>query len=134
MLDLLPIIYPRFYIAHDASENELVLLNSGAPEIQGVLITDKTQCEAFVNHYHLFENIGKQNYENVVAIGHAIAKNLHNALTQAFPTKTFIVYLEVSLKDSVMLRFHQIWENEQPYFDTSQPYEGVEIFTVGTRQ
>ena len=130
IFDLMPVIYPKFYTVHNAFKNELVFLDDGEPKVPKVDTADKTQCEAFINHYHLFDKVGKRNYKKVVEIGMAIANNLRDSLLRAFPNKFFVVYLEVNVNDSVMLRFHQIWEDEPPYFDTTQAYDDVEIFEI----
>jgi len=131
MIDLMPIIYPKFYTCHDASKNELVFLDIGESKILNIDVLDKTQCEALVNHYHLFEKMGERNYEKIIEIGRAIANNLYDSLLRSFPSKLFVIYLEVSTKNSTILRFHQIWEGELPYFDMTQIYDDVEIFEIG---
>jgi len=129
LLRLMPVIYPQFYVIHDVLKNELILLKLGnAESIEGHV--DKTQFEAFCNHFHLFDNIGEENYANVVCIGKSIANNLLAALSQSFPDKEFVVYLEVSMTDSVTVRFHQSWKDEPLYFDMTQEYEGVKIFEL----
>ena len=129
---LMPIVYPSFYTLLDIARNELVFLETEDGKICELNISDKTQCEAVSNHYHLFEKVGKNNCGRVVEIGKSIANNLLHSLAQSFPAKNFIVYLEVNAKDSVIIRFHQIWENEPPYFDMTQNYNDVEIFEFKT--
>ncbi|MPN04563.1 hypothetical protein SDC9_151804 [bioreactor metagenome] len=59
----------------------------------------------------------------------SIAKNLLQTLTQTFPDKKFIVYLQINNNDSI-IRFHQIWNEEPLYFDVKQlrNKDGTEIF------
>ncbi len=130
MLNLMPIVYPQFYTLHDTAKNELVFLKTGETEAGELNVTGKTQCEAVNNHFHLFEKVGEKNYESVVEIGKNIANNLFISLTQSFPNKSFVVYLEVNVKDSVIIRFHQKWEDEPPYFDMTQGYKDVKIFEL----
>lgn len=140
---LMPIIYPSFYICLLPSSEELVFLRSDGgleshanePEttIEGVLGGDKTACEAFANHVHLFEKVGEAGRQSCVHIGKCIARNLLRALAVSFPTKRFIVYLEVNVKDSTIVRFHQMWDDEPPYIDVTQPFEnGCELYAFST--
>ena len=67
-------------------------------------------------------------------IGRAVANNLLHALGLEFPDKKFIVFLEVNVKDSTIVRFHQQWDDELPYFDLNQTYqEGVELYEFRSR-
>ncbi len=116
--NLLPIIYPNFYVAKDEDSNELVFWDFGEHHILNkAKIADKTQCEAFVNHIHLFNKVGFKNKNSVIKIGVNIAKNLLKSLISIFPDKKFVVFLEVNVNDSTIIRFHQIWENEPLYID-----------------
>lgn len=138
--ELMPILYPKFYTVFNYQQKELVFLDVGVRHLPDRMIKetetmivdfigeDKTKCEATENHFHLFEKIGEANKAQAVEIGKSIAANLLNALTQSFPNKNFVVYLEVNVKDSVIIRFHQRWENEPPYFDMAYSYKDVELF------
>jgi len=129
-LNLMLIIYPKFYTAYDTSKNELVFLKTNEPELHAITVTDKTQCEAVSNHFHIFDKVGQKNYDYAIDAGKTIANNLLNSLTQTFPSKKFVVYLEVNVKDSVTIRFHQVWDNEPPYFDMTQNYGDITIFEL----
>lgn len=135
--NIIPIIYPRFNIVRNNKSEELILLNTkgeyninedAADEDKELASSccdiwhDNTQCEAVQNHFHLFDKVGMKNANVVIGIGTAIAKNLLNELVKQFPTRKFVVYLEVNPVDSVIIRFHQVWDNEPPYFDLSQKY------------
>lgn len=128
--NLLPIIYPDFYVAKDTDSNELVFWDFGEHHILNkTKIADKTQCEAVENHVHLFEKVGIKNKNGVIKIGVSIAKNLLKTLIGVFPDKKFIVYLEVNVNDSTIIRFHQIWENEPLYIDVKAfKDKNVELF------
>ena len=135
---LMPIIYPSFYTVFNNSLDELVFLDDGdrlsfytneAGIAIGNFIDDKTRCEAINNHFHLFDKVGAEKRDIAFQIGREIAQNLLNSLIAAFPTKKFVVYLELNTKDSTIIRFHQIWDNEPPYFDVKQTYqEDLELF------
>jgi hypothetical protein len=86
-----------------------------------------------MNHFHLFENVGEAGRTTALELGKAIAQNLLSALTNAFPKKHFIVYLELNVRDSTIVRFHQVWEDEPPYIDVTQAFDdGSEIYDFST--
>lgn len=122
---LLPVLDPVFYTRMDSAQHEFVLLDTGTPD-PGVIphpVTDKTQFEAFENHVHIFDRrIRKEDYDKARRIGTAIAENLYHRLTARFPEKAFMVYLTINAQGAIV-RFHQIWENEPPYFDETAQYD-----------
>jgi hypothetical protein len=127
---LLPILYPSFYSLCTAKNEELIFLDNGdrlssrvdknGGVVADFISEDKTQCEATNNHFHLFDRVGEKGCPDAIQVGTAIAKNLLRNLLQVYPSKKFVVYLEVNEKDSTIVRFHQIWDNEPPYLDISQ--------------
>lgn len=38
-----------------------------------------------------------------------------NCLKWNYPEKQFMVYVSLRMYDSMIIRFHQKWENEEPY-------------------
>ena len=121
LLGLLPIVYPSFYCRRDSLENELIFLNLGQEvKDKPIIVSDKTQYEAFENHFHLFGRVNKENRASAKDLGIAISKNLAKELKRTFPNKSFIVFLTIDWKDSTIIRFHQMWENESPYFDAKK--------------
>ena len=105
-----------FKTISDEKGNEYVLLS--ASELDSIQsIEDKTAFEAVENHVHLLENIKKEEFESLIPV----AKNLGQALTShlkiQFPNKKFYIYVSLHLYDSMIVRFHQKWENEEPYCD-----------------
>ncbi|MDR1390583.1 MAG: hypothetical protein LBJ31_11500 [Treponema sp.] len=138
LANILPIIYPQFYISTDLDGNELVFLDIGLPKdditnkkFDKTAQFDKTAYESFENHFHLFGKINKKDEEVAIKIGKTISQNLLNALQMNFPDKIFIVYLTVNIKDSTIIRFHQEWNNEPPYFD-SKAFSDEYIFEFKT--
>jgi hypothetical protein len=127
LLKILPILFPVFYTLKDKEDNEFVFLNVGEKlkDVSNRKI-DRTQCEAIENHFHLFNKINAYNKGDVIEIGNAISKNLLNCLNINFPQKKFIVFLEVNMKYSTVIRFHQLWNDESPYFDIHQ-YQNAEM-------
>lgn len=127
--ELLPILYPEFFVVTDDDNNELVFLKTGDMcDFSLHRVADKTQCEAVMNHFHIFGHISENNYDLLEEAGKKIASNLLKSLNQTFPQKKFIVYLEVNTRDSTIIRFHQVWKNEFPYIDTSTIYKNTKIF------
>ena len=106
----------EFKTIHDEFGNEYVLFkNSCMDSIHG--ITDKTEFEAVENHVHLLDNINANEFEKLTKIAPDICGLLLNSLQCTFPDKHFAVYVTVHLHDSMIIRFHQKWENEDYYFD-----------------
>lgn len=114
---LLPIIYPQFSTAVDMTGNELVFLKPTAISSDCINIVDKTECEAFENHVHLFDKISKSHRDVAKNICSQLATNLWNTLKRTYPDKLFVVYLVWDPEHSVTIRFHQKWPNEKPYYD-----------------
>lgn len=115
---LLPVLFPQFYEVRDAAGNEFVLLRSGGDEPEGLPreVKDRTQFEAFENHVHLWGRVRKGEQETARRIGLAIARNLSETLKRRYPSKAFVVYLDLSFSDSTIVRFHQLWPGEPPYY------------------
>ena len=131
--NLLTIIYPEFYLVKDMSGNEFVLLKTDTIEdFKQITVTDKTQTEAFLKFIHLFDRVSKNDCCKLEAVGKKIAQNLFERLKSSFPQKKFVVYLEINPKDSTIIRFHQIWEDEYMFIDSSAKYENTVIFEYRT--
>ena len=131
--NLLTIIYPEFYLVKDMSGNEFVLLKTDTIEdFKQITVTDKTQTEAFLKHIHLVDRVSKNDCCKLEAVGKKIAQNLFERLKSSFPQKKFVVYLEINPKDSTIIRFHQIWEDEYMFIDSSAKYENTVIFEYRT--
>jgi len=136
---LLPVIYPSFYTLTPHSSEELVFLSENgivdsseteteATEISGWTV-DNTMREATGNHFHLFDKVGIAGRSMALDIGTAIAQNLLCKLARAFPEKKFIVYLTMNIEGATIVRFHQVWADEPPYYDATQPFDdGTELY------
>ncbi len=100
----------------DEKGNEYVLfLESQLTSAEN--IQDRTQFEAIENHVHLLNNVKKEDFSQCVQTGKILAQSVRNSLCFHYPRKQFIVYVSLRLNDSMILRFHQKWENEEPYYD-----------------
>lgn len=63
-------------------------------------------------------NFCKINYENLI-----------ENLKTSFPNKHFYVYLDCDFNDHIIVRFHQLWENEEPYYDVKD-FPNIEVFKI----
>ena len=84
------------------------------------LVKDKTQLEGYENHFHLFGKIRKRYQKKVEVVTNLILQNLIKELRQNFPNKKFRVYLDCDFSDHVIIRFHQYWEDEHPYYNPDE--------------
>lgn len=108
----------------DEFGNEYVLYkSSNITEIKD--IEDKTAFEAIENHVHIFDNITQKQKESVIDFSKRIGKILLDNLTHKFPHKHFVVF--VTINTSVIIRFHQKWDNEPWYYMIDESYEGTEL-------
>lgn len=106
----------NFKTISDEKGNEYVLLASN-PLDSIQRIKDKTAFEAVENHVHLLDHLKKQEFEALIPIAETLCKTLAHRLSKQYPNKKFLVYSSLTLKDSFILRFHQKWENEEPYYN-----------------
>ena len=109
-----------FYTRRDPSGAEFVLLAGEDTPETGPLPRapeDRTQYEAVLNHCHLFPGpLRPRKLAEARRAGLAAALSLRDSLARAFPGKRFAVFLTVSPED-VILRFHQLWPEEPPYYE-----------------
>ena len=129
LVNLLPVIYPIFCTVKDPAGNEFVRLDEGSiPQDPENVVRDRTQYEAVWNHVHLAEGRIKNNREQLKIWGTAVAENLVKTLRETYPEKRFLVFLTIN-NEGMILRFHQKWKGEPPYYDLSRKYEDdSEIF------
>lgn len=107
-----------FRTIHDNLGNELVIQkNSSADIFDGTVIEDKTAFEALDSHFHLVDNVKRYDRQALIELGEKTGRLLLDRLSFSFPDKHFIVF--VTITDSMIIRFHQKWENE-PYYYSSE--------------
>lgn len=105
-----------FKTMEDDGGNEYVLLaQNPIDHIQG--ITDRTAFEARENHVHLLNRVNGDDISACISIGKSLGRALLNSLQAAYPRKEFVVFVSVRKKDSLIIRFHQKWAGEPPYYD-----------------
>ncbi|MBE6756388.1 MAG: hypothetical protein E7555_08025 [Ruminococcaceae bacterium] len=112
-----------FRTIEDNSGNEYVVYCSSTVTPESLKdISDRTEFEALENHVHLLDKITKKEFENAEEISDILGKSLLNCLRAKYPDKHFFVYVSVDLKDSMIIRFHQEWENEEPYYNAEDDF------------
>ena len=106
-----------FKTVTDENGNEYALYaDSGINEIN-FEIEDKTQFEALENHIHLVDNVKKSDFCELIEIGKILGETQLNALKSKYPDKEFCVFVTVDIGESMIIRFHQVWENEPVYYN-----------------
>lgn len=115
-----------FYTRRDPSGAEFVLLDTDdAPDSSPLsrTVEDRTGYEALLNHVHLFSDpIPPEGIAEAREMALAAAQKLRNTLGRTFPGKRFAVFLTLNSEDGI-LRFHQLWPGEVPYYQVSGTVE-----------
>ena len=113
IIKLQDILFPKFYTARDSEDNEYVFLKTNDQMTEFVnKVSDKTQLEAFENHVHVCGKVKKRDRQIAYTTAKLITNNLMDKLKMEFPDKKFYVYLDCDFKEHIIIRFHQLWENE----------------------
>ncbi len=106
----------KYKIIRDEHDTEYVVFeNSSLDYVQN--INDKTEFEAVETHQHLLDNIRKKEFTRLFPIAEALGKSVLCCLKQTFPNKNFVVFVSLGIHESFIIRFHQKWANEKPYYD-----------------
>lgn len=79
------------------------------------LVDDKTEFESSENHIHLLNNVKRHEFDALIPVAQNLGKLLLGNLKYYYPSKQFMVFVSLKLNDSMIIRFHQVWENEEPY-------------------
>ena len=80
-------------------------------------VEKKVGYEALANHFHLYVGkIRKKDYAFIKNTSINIANFLLYALNSHFPEKKFIVFTEINFNEGIVIRFHQQWDDEKPYY------------------
>ena len=113
-----------FCTRRDPSGAEFVLLDTGDDLLPpSRAVEDRTGYEAVWNHVHLFSGpLPPEELAKVRTLALAAAQDLRHALEQTFPDKRFAVFLTLNPEDGI-LRFHQLWPGEVPYYQVSGTVE-----------
>ena len=109
-------------IITDKNGNDFVVLSDDYGDLN-YEIHDKTEFEAVNNHIHILDHISGAELEEIKEIAMELCKWIQFTLQAKYPDKQFYVYATASKQDSFILRFHQQWENECPYYSPDIDYE-----------
>ena len=124
-------IFPVFYTVRDLKNNEYVFLQTEERKTNYLgTVTDKTQLEAYENHIHLFGKLKKRYRNHAVSVAKLIMENIIRELKIGFPDKKFHVYLDCDFSDHVIIRFHQHWDDEHPYYDVKE-FSTITEYIIG---
>ena len=105
----------------DEFHNEYIIFQNSPIDII-TNVQDKTAFEAVENHVHLFDNIKRRDFKQLVDVGNSLGKALLYSLQATFPQKSFVVYVSICIKDSMIIRFHQKWMDESYYYTDIDSY------------
>ena len=89
-------------------------------------IEDKTAFEAVENHVHLLDRVKLKEYKKL----EKIAPTLLASLKYQYPSRSFSAYVTITLHDSMILRFHQNWDGEPPYYDENTRDTQTSLFAA----
>ena len=105
-----------FKILKDKDNNEYVVFSNSPIDELGK-VEDKTEFEAIENHVHILDNIKENEFDELLLIANDLGHIFHQVLKNNFPDKFFYVYISLTLYDSMIIRFHQKWGGEVPYYN-----------------
>ena len=109
--------YERIFGAYDT---DLVVLRENDIDEITFVIDDKTEFEADYNHVCVAEEIDERDFAVLARYLPKIGEALLKCLEHDFPDKKFVVFALIRLHDKAVIRFHQLFEGEKPYYDRSQ--------------
>ena len=93
-------------------------------------IEDKTAFEAVENHVHLLDRVKLKEYKKLEKIAPTLCTTLLASLKYQYPSRSFSAYVTITLHDSMILRFHQNWDGEPPYYDENMQYPQTSLFAA----
>lgn len=111
----------KFKLIKDERGNEYIL-NSDNPLNSVGLIEDKTAFEASENHTHIIEKVRTADFEAACSVGQALGELLFHSLKREYRDKEIVVFVSVTVGDSLIIRFHQKWAGEPYYYDVNADY------------
>ena len=95
--------------------------NSDLPVINESCISlGHTAYESFSNHFHLYAGkIRRSEYQTLRKISISTGQNVYEKLLLTYPNCRFRLYVEINVNEGIVLRFHQIWPGELPFYSDS---------------
>ena len=121
----------RFRSIYDGAGNEYVVYaHDRTFEGGGVKtskpIEDRTGFEAVHNHEHFGPIVrDDDDVELLKPIVETLADMMLLKLKASYPQKDFCVYISLKKYDNLIIRFHQVWAGELPYYEMPWTEEGV---------
>ena len=109
--------YERIAGAYDA---DLVVLKENDIDEITYWIDDKTEFEGSYNHVCAAEQVNESDFESLSRSLPKIGEALLKCLEHDFPGKKFDVFVLIRLHDKAVIRFHQQFDGEAPYYDRNQ--------------
>ena len=79
---------------------------------------DRTGREALQNHIHIIDKPKKCDFDSLCRSGEKLGKMMLAKLKYDFPDKKFCVFVTIQTDETMIIRFHQQWEGEKPYYDS----------------
>ena len=113
-------------IVTDKSSKDFVLLSGSHGELD-YEVQDKTEFEAVNNHVHILDKLSPSELDGLREIAPVLCRCIQYTLQAKYPGRQFYVYATASVNDSFILRFHQSWDDEPPYYSPELPY-GDDLF------
>ena len=119
----------QYKTIHDEKGNEYVLFADN-PVNSVEYVQDHTAFEAVQNHVHLICKVQKNEFQRSAEIAKKLGLALLNNLHAWYPNKSFYVFVSCRHRDSLIIRFHQKWKNEAPYFMPDEFVQEKEIVVM----
>lgn len=118
----------------DSYGNEYILISGAMPSFDGFSqeIIDKTQFEAITNHVHIIDKISKAEFKQIQSFAPTMCQLVLDLLCSRYPDKYFYVFASAVVHDSFILRFHQRWLNEMPYYESMSEQNEWVVFRSGS--
>ena len=108
-------------IVIDKSGTNFVLL-SGAHGDLDYKVQDKTEFEAVNNHVHILDKLSPSELDELKEIAPVLCRCIQYTLQAKYHGRQFYIYATASVHDSFILRFHQHWDDEPPYYSPGLSY------------
>ncbi len=117
------------YSSANIKDGEINLLDKNGNFRNGF---DRTAFESLENHVHITDKVFMSNFNNLCNQGELIGQLMLAKLKLDFPDKHFYVFVTIQIRESMIVRFHQRWENEDPWINVDDPYwqtqKGLKVF------
>lgn len=101
------------------------------PEEGTVSGMDRTALEAVDNHIHIVDKPKCKDFEKLCVAGEKLGKMMLAKLKFDFPDKKFCVFVTIQTDETMIIRFHQQWEGESPYYNPEdfKDIDDVKLFS-----